>query len=214
MSELPIQKEYIESVCEIKSMDNDLIAIGRIKEIEGDTLKITNSKKELRIVDYGTPIKVNVFNAKLGFRVLVGTVYTSTRKEMTVDSIYNLVEKERRNFFRVDMHLDAKAIFKKSPMDMYPTETDIKILDMSLSGIRFKSDYNFDGIKIFSIELKLNKMKVSTFQCQILRVIDVKDETYQYGCEFVYSKSEDADLLCSFLFKKQREFLNNKDNIN
>ena len=96
---------------------------------------------------------------------------------------------------------------------MYPTEADVTIMDMSLSGLKFKTDYDFEVNKTFSIELNLNKRKNSTFQCQILRVIDFKDGLYQYGCEFVYSKSEDADLLCSFLFKKQREFLNSRKDL-
>lgn len=212
MSELPIQKEYEGSVCEIKSMDNELIAIGKIKEVTEKFLKISNNKRELQVVDYGTPIKINVFNAKIGFRVLVGTVYISTRKEMSVDSIYNLVERERRNFFRVDMEIPAKIIFKDSS-SKEPVETEVTIMDMSLSGIRFKTEYEFDVNKVFSVELALNKKGVSSFSCQVLRIIDFKDNLYQYGCEFVYSKSEDADLLCSFLFKKQREFLNNRNNL-
>ncbi len=213
MSKIPIQKEYEGSVCEIKTMANELIAIGRIKEVSSKILKIHNNKKELQIVDYGTPIKINVFNAKIGFRVLVGSIYTSTPKEMAIDSVYNLVEKERRNFFRVDMDIPAKVIFKKSPRDMYPTETDVTIMDMSLSGLKFRTEYEFKVNKTFSIELSLDQKKYSSFQCQVIRIIDVEEERYLYGCEFVYSKSEDADLLCSFLFKKQREFLNNRNNL-
>ena len=83
-------------------------------------------KKELQIVDYGTSIKVNVFNGKNGFRVLVGNVYTSTKSDMSVDNVINLVDKERRNFFRVDMEISAKVVFKKkTAMDMYPTEADV-----------------------------------------------------------------------------------------
>lgn len=213
MSELPIQKEYEGSVCEIKTMDNELIAIGRIKEVSSEYIKICNSKKELQVVDYSTPIKVNIFNSKIGFRVLVGSIYTSTRKEMCVDSIYNLVDKERRNFFRVDMELPAKAVFKKISEDKYSTEIDITIMDMSLSGLKFKTDYDFGINKTISVELNLNKKINSNFQCQIIRLIDFKDGIYKYGCEFVYSKTEDADLLCSFLFQKQREFLNDRNNL-
>lgn len=211
MSELPIQKEYEGSICEIKSMANELIAIGKIKEITEKYIKITNSKKELQIVDYGTPLKINVFNSKIGFRVLVASVYTSTRKEMSVDSIYNLVEKERRNFFRVDMNLPAKIVYKESLSDELPIEREVTIMDMSLSGLRFKTNHEIGINKTFSIELTLSKKGASNFSCQILRIIDVKDGIYQYGSEFVYSKTEDADLLCSFLFKKQREFLNNRN---
>lgn len=206
-------KDYEGSVCEIKTTENELIAIGKIKEISQKYVKIFNNKKELQIVDYGTSIKVNVFNGKNGFRVLVGNIYTSTKSEMSIDNVINLVDKERRNFFRVDMEMTAKAVFKKTAMDMYPTEADVTIMDMSLSGLKFKTPYVFSENNTLAIELNLNKKKNSSFQCKILRIIGYENGEYQYGCEFVYSKTEDADLLCSFLFKKQREFLNNRNKL-
>lgn len=212
MGTMPIKKAYEGSVCEIKSMDNELIAIGRIKEITTESIKITSDKKELNLVDYGTPIKINLFNARIGFRVLVGSVYTSTRMEMTVNSVYNLVDKERRNFFRVDMYIPARILYSKSPNDEFMTEEGIIILDMSLSGLKFKTDSVFEIDSTFTIELKLNPKKKSVFQCKIIREIETKDTHNCYGSEFVYSKSEDADMLCSYLFKKQREFLNKRDN--
>ena len=161
MAELPMPKDYEGSVCEIKTMENELIAIGKIKEISQKYIKINNEKKELQIVDYGTSIKVNVFNGKNGFRVLVGNVYTSTKSDMSVDNVINLVDKERRNFFRVDMEISAKVVFKKTAMDMYPTEADVTIMDMSLSGLRFKTPYTFSENHTLSIELNLNKNKNS-----------------------------------------------------
>lgn len=211
MERLPIQKEYEGSVCEIKSMDNELIAIGKIKEVNSENIKVTNSKKELRLVDYHTPIKINVFNAKVGFRVLVGTVYTSTRKEMCIDSIYNLVESERRNFFRVDMHLKTKIVYKKSYDADEITEIDAVILDMSLSGMKIRTETLLDINSTFSVALELSGKKESVFHCRILRNVDTKGSYYYYGSEFIYSKADDADLLCSYLFKKQREFLTSKE---
>lgn len=213
MSKLPIPKGYENSVCEIKSMDNMLIAIGRIKEITAKYIKIGNDKKELLLVDYGTPIKINVFNAKIGFRVLVGSIYTSTPMEMTIESIYNLVEKERRSFFRVDMHTDAKIFYSRDLDDDQPLEISATILDLSLSGLKFRTPHEFEVNDTFAIELDLSEKRKSIFQSKILRLIDIKKKLFYYGCEFVYSKSEDADLLCSYLFKKQREFLSHRDGI-
>lgn len=207
MNKLPIPREYVGSVCEIKSMDNRLIAIGRIKDVNIENIKISNDKTELKMVDFGTPIKINVFNNKAGFRVLVGSVYTSTRVEMTVDGIYNLVDKERRNFFRVDMSIAAKIFYKKSLDDEFMSEENATVLDMSLSGIKCKTKCKFDIGKTFYLELDLNGKKKSIFQCRVMRINKDQFDNYHYGCEFVYSKSEDADLLCSYLFKKQREFL-------
>lgn len=211
MIKLPIKKGYEGSVCEIKSMDNELIAIGRIKEVTPKYIKINSDKIELQIIDYGTPIKINVFNAKIGFRVLVGSIYTSTPMEMSVDSVYNLVEKERRSFFRVNVNMPSTIIYSKSPTDEFPTEANVVIMDMSLSGLKFKTKCEFEVNSVFAVELDLNNRKKSVFQCRILREIETREDVNYYGCEFIYSKSEDADILCSYLFKKQREFLNYRD---
>ena len=45
MAELPMPKDYEGSVCEIKTMENELIAIGKIKEISQKYIKINNEKK-------------------------------------------------------------------------------------------------------------------------------------------------------------------------
>ena len=213
MAESPLQKEYEGSVCEIKTMENALIATGRLKEIAPKYIKIGNKNKDLQIVDYGTLIKINVFNTKLGFRVIVGNVYTSTKSEVSVVSIVSLVDHERRNFFRVDMNLEAKLLYRSDPNTRRPSETHIEVKDMSLSGIRFETTHTFEPETMVLIEVVLNKRKPSSLQCRIVRQIgEPEHEKKQYGCELIYDDSnhDDTDALCSFLFQKQREFLNNK----
>lgn len=212
MSEMPIVKDYEGSVCEIKTMDNDLIAIGKIQEINDKILRISSQKKELKVVDYGTLIKVNIFNADLGFRVIVGNVYTSTKGEISIASVLSLVNRERRNFFRVDMDLNAKLIYNESA---YRTrEIHVKVLDMSLSGIRFQCNTIFNVGSQVSVSLCLNNQKNHSFPCKIVRSItNGEGEELQYGCEFTGSNEDASDALCSFLFQKQREFLNRRKNV-
>ena len=209
MPELPIAKEYEGSVCEIKTMENTLIAIGNIKEITEKYIKIINKKKELKVVDYGTLIKVTIFNTKIGFRVIVGNVYTSTRGEVSIVSIVNLTTKERRNFFRVDMDIPAKAYNSFSTKSV-----DVRVLDMSLSGLRFSASDEFGIGSMVSDEVNLNnKNKTLTLPGKIVRIINTDNEgEFQYGCEFVSSKNDNSDALCSFIFQKQREFLNSRKN--
>lgn len=210
-----ITKEYEGSICEIKSMDNALIATARLKEVAPKYIKIGSKNKDLQIVDYGTLIKINVFNTKLGFRVLVGNVYTSKKGEMSIVSVVSLVDHERRNFFRVDMALEAKAVFNRRPDDRVPTEVKVEIKDMSLSGLRFQSKSAFEPNTLVLIEVSLTKGRTSSLQCRVVRRIDdgSDNDKQQYGCELIYDDSnrDDTDTLCSFLFQKQREFLNSKD---
>lgn len=213
MSELPIVKEYEESVCEIKTMENQLIAIGKIKEVTEKYVRIYNKNKELKIVQYGKLVKINIFNNQIGFRVIVGNVYTSTRSELNIVGVASLTNKERRNFFRVDMDLDAKLLFKSRAYSN--EEIAIKVLDMSLSGLRFKTSQSFNVGSVVSVELDINKKKNLTFPCKIVREIETGSDTeFQYGCEFTGKQQNDAsDTLCSFLFQKQREFLSSRKKV-
>lgn len=211
MSILPIPDEYTGSLCEIKTMENALISTGRIKEISAKYIKIANKDKDMQIVDYGTLLKINVFNTKLGFRVLVGNVYTSSRAELSIVSIVSIVDCERRNFFRVDMSLNSKAVFTENANGGKTDETYIIIKDMSLSGLRFISKYSFQTGMLIMVEAKLSRKKDTSIWCRIVRIINEEDnEGYiNYGCEIIHSTgdNDDTDTLCSFLFQKQREFL-------
>ena len=213
MGNIPLEKEYAESVCEIKTMDNLMMAIGKVKEVTDKYVKLYSKKKELRIMDFGEVLKVNIFNTRLGFKVIVGNVYTSTKSELSMINVSILTNKERRNFFRVDMNLDAKVIYRKRGPSK---EADVKVLDMSLSGLRFKSDLEFSENAIVSIVLKLTPNgrgigKEYTFPCKIVRIIPNEDENmFQYGCMYTGDNEDSSDALCSFLFKKQRESLNSQ----
>lgn len=213
MADLPISSEYAESVCEIKTMNNTMIAIGKIKSVTEKYVKIYSSKNELRVLSFGEELKVNIFNTHLGFKVILGYVYTSTRGEMSLINSTVIADKEKRKFFRVDMNIDAKIIFRKRGPSQ---EIDVKILDMSLSGLRFKSDHEFKIGSIVSAVINLNsdkkaKPKNYTLPCKIIRIIESDDKNdFQYGCEFTENNSDSSDELCSFLFKKQREFLNSR----
>ena len=108
MADMPIGNEYAQSVCEIKSMDNALVAIGRIKRVTEEYIRIYNGKNELRVLNFGEELKINIFNTKLGFKVVVGKVYTSTEGELSVADVSILTDRERRNFFRVDMEYESE----------------------------------------------------------------------------------------------------------
>ena len=215
MSKMVISKEYANSVCEIKSMSNILIAVGRIMEVTEKYIRISSGKNELRVLNFHEEIKVNIFNATLGFKVIVGEVFTSTPGELAISDVSMLTDRERRNFFRVDMELEASILYRRrGPVH----ELSAKVLDMSLSGLRVQVDHEFFEDDVISVVVDLRtsktaKKKICTFPCRVVRVIESAERgELQYGCEYT-SKQDDVtqDALCSFLFVKQREFLNSRN---
>ena len=215
MSKMVISKEYANSVCEIKSMSNILISVGRVMEVTEKYIRISSGKNELRILNFHEEIKVNIFNATLGFKVIVGEVFTSTPGELAISDVSMLTDRERRNFFRVDMELEASVLYRhRGPVH----ELSAKVLDMSLSGLRVQVDHEFLEDDVISVALDLRTSKTAkkrpcVLPCRIVRVIENTERgELQYGCEFTGKQDESTeDALCSFLFVKQREFLNSRN---
>lgn len=210
MDNLPIPIEYEGSVCEIKTMENELVATGTINVISEKYIIMRSKHKDFPLVDYGNLIKVNVFNTRQGFRVMVGNVYTSTSAELSIVSIVSLVDHERRNFFRVDLEMPT-TMRVTLPGQSREQEITVTVKDMSLSGLRFQSKERMPEGTPFFIELNLVKRKTFVLEYKIVRIIseDVHNNI-QYGCLLTSADNDGTDCLCSFLFQKQREFLNQR----
>lgn len=205
---VPISFEYESSICEIKTMENSLLAVGMIKEIGEDYIKISEkSNNSLQLIKCGTKVKINIISSKYGFRALSGEVFTSTRKEMKVVNILELADHDRRNFFRVDVDLDASIILDESN---FSEKIPVTIKDMSLCGLRLEVKYDIAIDSTIMVELML-KGKALCYPCRIIRLINRDDSNLsQYGCEFLFNKYDDRDSLWSYLFKKQSEQLRQK----
>lgn len=110
-----IPSEYVSSICEIKTMNNNLVATGMVTEITEEYIEISIKSGVMTKIRYGSEVKINVFNSRLGFRVLVGSVYTSSRDFVTIMDIASILDYERRHFFRVDIDLKAEICILKQP---------------------------------------------------------------------------------------------------
>ena len=208
---MSIPSAYIDSLCEIKSMENKLISTGIIIEIENDSIKVADKNGNSDLISFNTPVKINVFNNKLGFRVLVGNVLTSTEKELKITDIISLVEHERRQFFRVDMQINTIAYIADTIEEAQKNNpVNVIVNDLSLSGARIETRTEFQPNDTLWIKFEI-KNKVYFWQCKVIRMVEYDDNgTFNYGCKFKFQNSGENDLLCSYIFQKQREQLKQK----
>lgn len=208
---LPISYEYESSICEIKTKENVLLAVGMIKEISEDYIKISEKNdNSLQLITCGTEVKINIISAKNGFRALSGEIFTSTRKEMKITNVIELINRDRRNFFRVDLDMEALVIFDKHNDSDFSDKIPVIIKDMSLCGLRIEVNYDIEADSVAMVELVL-KGKTLCYQCRIIRLINRDDSNLsQYGCEFLFNKYDDRDAIWSYLFQKQSEQLRQK----
>lgn len=213
MKDLSLPVEYEQSWCEVKTAENELIAVGRIKTIKPKYMIIYDKDHKMPSIQIGTLVKINVFNPNKEIRVCIGNIYIVSGSELSLVNVISLVNNEKRNFFRVKTDIETEAIYREYSRQRYPSKTDITILDMSLNGLQFKSTIDFKKNDVVGIVLKFKhkKEKGIIINCEIVRLIDEKKDGYQnYGCRIVMDENIDIDTICTFLFDKQREFISHK----
>ena len=91
------------------------------------------------------------------------------------------MESERRRSKRIniDVTIQLKSVNQNSSADQ-PTAVDVNVVDISTTGMAFKSDYQFKLGTYITLE---NKESIQT----IIEVIRAEciDDSIQYGCCFV-----------------------------
>ncbi|MCI1954996.1 MAG: PilZ domain-containing protein [Oscillospiraceae bacterium] len=204
---LPISEQYLLSPCEIRSMENAPILMGYLSRFLDDGIQISRKGESLPLIHCNSTVKVSILNSTLGFKVLIGKVYLSTKDFIRIVDVQNAMDYERRQFFRVKVDLDTKA-FPVAPDEnggIPGKPFRVRIRDISLSGLFLISDFSMElGDKLI-VSLNLYDTAVSLL-CKIIRKFPVELGTADgYGCEFLDNTGKQFNLLCKYLFDCQRE---------
>lgn len=215
-----LPKDYEMSVCEIKTMDNDLLIAGQLTKITDEYLQVSAYKEEhLPLLKFDLQVKISLHNAKQGFKVLAGYVYISTDEILRIVNVANLQDFERRAFFRVQVGMEAKLMritdaFERNEEEP-PEEIPIIVENLSLSGLLFypvdpKRQY-FLGDR-YLVELLLPSGRLN-FNVNIRRYEQYPDKPKKYGCEFYGYTEKQSDRLCNYIFEIEREIIRKKKKI-
>ena len=204
--------DYVGCACEVKTMDNDLLVVGKIRSVLDDdeqAIEIVSFNGDtMPAAAYGIPIKLNVFNSKNGFLSLGGKVYITHESFWRINDISTYGENERRGYYRLKIHTHAEVI---GP-DKTSTIRAFKCLvtSVSLSGILIAVDeddcYFRDGTEIEVRGLKVNDGNESfNVKCTVNRIDENHLLGKLYGCRFEKMSGRDSDRLSKEIFAKQRQ---------
>lgn len=188
--------------------------IRRILEIDGNSedgklaIEIASLDRDsLPSSPYDLPVKINLFSNSTGYHTIGGHVYIANNVFWRINKVSKLSDIEKRDFFRVRVCATGKAYFQKNTNpEEEPVPTPIKILDISLSGIMFKTKEQFqinDLIYIFDIQLHDEAPVFSTL-CTVRRINYGLDSNILYGCSFESLSEKEEDALFSTIFNLQR----------
>jgi len=206
---LAISESYINSLCELKTLENRVLCAGYINEINDEGVEIKFRDDTKILIPANTLIKVSVYNEKLGFKVLIGKVYIGTDDFVRLVDVVSIIDFEKREFFRINI-FENVTLYKHSieseeiEMTTQPSIT-VLINNISLCGVCFNSVEKFDiGENVYIL---LDLPKSPTIFCCVIQRSFYDDGVYGYGCEFTDYKQQQVDELYKFIYIKQVEFL-------
>lgn len=96
-------------------------------------------------------------------------------------------EKRRHKRMPAELFLDVSSLFKQDNVKVDNIHAPIEVIDVSKSGIGFKSASVLPVGYYFNARLVLGDRIDSVLNCvvQIIRNQVCEDGSYKYGCEFV-----------------------------
>ncbi|MEG2537467.1 MAG: PilZ domain-containing protein [Hydrogenoanaerobacterium sp.] len=226
----PLDSAYEGSSCRIESEKNELLATGTIYRIDDEGIDVIDSAGgKMMLIAYKTPVKISIFNSKLGFQLFRCTVFTSTQWSLRVSDVETIQDFERREFFRVSVRVKANLYTltadkklrvreekNEENKDKEPSPEDIPleimVENISLNGLLFATSQIFQMNDVFEVELLLFK-NILRFKCRICRMCESDTRLYRYGCQFFENSQRTDDNLCKDLFQLQRiELKKRRDN--
>lgn len=208
-----LSEEYVGSSCVVKAKNNELITLGVLRRIGKAYIDIGNFRNKSPMLPYREPVKIEVYHARLGFRVMNGQAYLSSGKLLRLIELKESAEDERREFFRVGTG-DAGIIYNcmrgEERLDIGGPAgyngLKIRLVDISLGGLMFVSKEHFEVGDRFSIVIPAMKESM-LYACQVRRVVERPDGTTGYGCKLMDMEIKQEDLLHRYLLKRQRDQL-------
>ena len=205
---------YPDMRVEVLTMHNRLIFVGRIQKVEDDALQIQEeSDDRLPYVEYNSEVKLRGFSYGEAFTV-AGMIGGSTQFWWKVDRLRTLQAREKREYFRQNISIDADVMCVNEIFDRQRQNqggagrvVPCKILDVSAGGMRIRCEMPYlegDWLFVQGVIL-LEKEPSFSFACKIMRA-SVHGSIYEYGCMFCdLDPKEQERLIRAILMLQRRE---------
>lgn len=200
-----IAEEYRFSNCELRTLNNDLLTKGKIIKIGIDFLEISNELGSTSLSRYEKRIKVIINHAYLESKVIEGDLYIPTMEFFRIIDTKTVMEKEQRNFFRVNVNINAIVGIGPrggGPLKKYP----VVLNDLSLNGALMVSNTIIAQLAKIEILFEIDQHEF-ILDGQVVRCRLNSDNLYCYGVRFIDIDNTNANLICQYLFKKQKEII-------
>lgn len=202
---MQLSKDMLSSLCEITTLDNELLASGDISEITEKYVEIINPNGKMAEIEENILVKLVIHDKD--YNVYAASVYLSDEKHLRLSGLEDYSSFEKREYFRVNVLMDTRGYFytgEGTPPYNTKEPFRLNIIDLSLTGLMFNTKTKLEMGQRIGILLPLSEIEI--FDCKIRRVIELSN-IHGYGCEFIKNTNKQENLLCNYIFEEQRKLI-------
>lgn len=109
-----LSKDYLDTVCQIHTVNNTIIGLGKITTIEDNYIIITSSQDNFLIQDFLSCVKITLQSPIEGYKVILGNVSESQTDSIRLSNLHLLTDNQRRDYFRVHVANSTKIFLCNS----------------------------------------------------------------------------------------------------
>lgn len=204
------------SFCEVRSMDNILICLGRVQSLQGESLAIVSKNgTEMPKTIYNSLYKIILNRPGKSALVFWGQICGSTQSFWKLDRLELFQFKENRAYFRQPVSGQGQVVCIN--MLYHPdcqTEGVVqakfcRVLDISLEGIQIWTRESGlevgDWLLLTDLLLNPDNNRLNKFICQVCRKIEDGRGGFALGCRIALMNEQEQNQLCSDIFALQRK---------
>lgn len=200
-----LANSYIGSTCELYTLDNTLMTNGKLTRIGEDFIEVTNSLGVMSLRIYEDRVKCVIKNPQ-GDKVIEGRLYLPNMENFRIIDMDCLAENDKREFFRVQLN-DNCIISKRTHEGKRGMDFGVKLVDLSIGGCQLHSSLAFEKGQTIVVGLRIND-EIIRMDGTIVRAIPGPMGGHNYGVRFEDSSGRNGDVICQYLFKKQKDTIN------
>jgi len=195
-------------VCEVKSVNNNLIASGTVNMLGEDDLEVLDASGHLPALNLDTKVKVLIHQKDGGVQVLAARVYTSQDVSLRLRDLESYAVYEQRRFFRLAIDHSATLMppsgMKDAEGKPLPYRIPIRVKDLSLCGLMFETDRDFSIGDEMRITMTMVNNEMEVLNVAIRRKLPGKVSKNAYGCEILRLSSRGEQRLNAYMLEQQQ----------
>lgn len=188
---------------EVTDADGRMLFVAKLLGLRGSQAELHQySESDLPQEEEPLPVKIRGYSDRKRKAVYMeGAITPMPQHKWSVTELRVCKVENDRAFFRLETNLDATAtMFSGLAMGEKPC----KLLNISVGGARIGIDSQLHAGDKFLLKVKLLEDRdTSVMYCEVLRAIEGKDGTYEYGSRFLELTEADQDKISQNIFAAQ-----------